>query len=48
MKDLLNYLQSIPQSVVNGFEEDFGLNGLDLLMSGTVEEAEELLSDYFD
>jgi hypothetical protein len=47
MKDLLEYLQSIPQSVVDNFEEDFGLNGFDLLMSGTVEEAKELLKDYF-
>jgi len=48
MKDLLDYLQTIPQSVVEDFEEDFGLNGFDLLMSGTVEEAKELLSNYFD
>jgi hypothetical protein len=47
MTDLLKYLQSVPQSVVESFEEDFGTNGFDLLMSGTVEEAKELLRDYF-
>jgi hypothetical protein len=47
MKDLLDYLQSIPQSVVNSWEEDHGVNGFDLLMSGTVEEAKGLLADYF-
>jgi hypothetical protein len=48
MTDLLKYLQSVPQSVVDSFEEDFGTNGFDLLMSGTVEEAKELLSNYFN
>jgi hypothetical protein len=47
MKDLLDYLQSIPQSVVNSWEEDHGVNGFDLLMSSTVAEAKELLADYF-
>ena len=48
MTDLLKYLQSVPQSVVEGFERDFGTNGFDLLMSGTVEEAKELLANYFN
>ena len=48
MTDLLKYLQSVPQSVVDSFEEDFGTNGFDLLMSGTVEEAKELLENYLE
>ena len=48
MKDLLDYLQTIPQSVVDRFEEDYGINGFDLLMSSTVEEAKKLLENYLE
>jgi len=46
MKDLMNYLESIPVEVMDAFVEDFGSNGYDLLTSGDVEDAKDLLKDY--
>jgi len=46
MKDLVNYLESIPAEVLNAFIEDHGSNGYDLLTSGDVEDAKDLLKDY--
>ena len=46
MKTVADYLDTIPQSVVDSFMEDYGVNGWDLLMSSSVAEAEELLEQY--
>lgn len=46
MKDLVNYLESIPAVVLDAFVEDYGSNGYDLLTSGDVEDAKDLLKDY--
>jgi hypothetical protein len=48
MKEVLDYLLSIPQSVVVRWEEDHGINGVDLLLTSSVEEVKVLLSDYFE
>jgi hypothetical protein len=46
MKTVADYLDTIPQSVLDSFMEDYGVNGWDLLMSNSVAEAEELLEQY--
>jgi hypothetical protein len=46
MEDLINYLENISEEVLEAFMEDYGVNGYDLLTSGTKEEAEELLKQY--
>jgi hypothetical protein len=46
MKTVVDYLDTLPKSVVASFEKDYGINGWDLLMSSTIEEAKDLLEQY--
>ena len=43
----VDYLNSVSDEVINAFMEDHGVNGWDLLTSGTADEAANLLKDYF-
>jgi hypothetical protein len=46
MKEVIEYLENVPEEILEAFMEDYGVNGYDLLTSGTKEEAEALLSQY--
>jgi glycosyltransferase involved in cell wall biosynthesis len=46
MEELIEYLENVPEEILEAFMEDYGVNGYDLLTSGTKGEAEALLSQY--
>jgi hypothetical protein len=46
MKEVIEYLENVPEEILEAFMEDYGVNGYDMLTSGTKEEAEELLKQY--
>ena len=46
MKEVIEYLENVPEEVLEAFMEDYGVNGYDMLTSGTKEEAEALLGQY--
>jgi hypothetical protein len=47
MKNTIDYLSSVSDEVIDAFMEDHGVNGWDLLTSGTASDAADLLKDYF-
>lgn len=45
--NIYNYIESKYKGIIENYKEDYGLNGWDrLLMCGSEEEVDELLSEY--
>ena len=47
-ENILDYLDTIPEEIIELFREDYGQNGWDVLVGGSIEDAKEMLKHYFD